>query len=348
METIWFCLVAVMLTGYVILDGFDLGAGIISLFASKNSEERNLILKSIGPFWDGNEVWLLASGGVLFFAFPALYAASFSGFYLPLMMVLWLLMGRGIAIEFRNHLESPMWIVVWDRVFGIASALLAIFFGAALGNVIRGVPLDEEGVFFLPLWTTFRITEIPGILDWYTVSVGVLAFITLALHGALWLNLKTSGELQRKMQRVSQLTLLLTAVLTLVITAMTFSIQPLAWQSLTERPWGAIFPLIALGSLALIFVSLRAKNEERAFLGSCGFILGMMTSATFSLFPYVLPSNGTPQNGLTVYNAAAPEYGLKVGMIWWIPGMLLATGYFFFLYRRFAGKVNNDEPASVH
>src|SRR5438105_14940730 len=136
MPTVWFALVAFMLTAYVVLDGFDLGAGAVHLFIARTDEERRTVLRSIGPVWDGNEVWLLAGGGTLYFAFPALYAASFSGFYLPLMMVLWLLMLRGISIEFRSHVKSPVWGPLWDVVFGGASALLAIFFGAALGNVV--------------------------------------------------------------------------------------------------------------------------------------------------------------------------------------------------------------------
>src|SRR5437867_12660959 len=144
METIWFCLVAVMIAMYVVLDGFDIGAGIIHLLVAKSDSERRLVLRSIGPVWDGNEVWLLAAGGTLYFAFPALYASAFSGFYLPLMMVLWLLILRGISIEFRSHVESPVWRPLWDVVFGGASTLLTIFFGAALGNVVRGVPLDAS------------------------------------------------------------------------------------------------------------------------------------------------------------------------------------------------------------
>ena len=143
METIWFCLVAVMIAVYVVLDGFDLGAGIVHLFVARTDAERRAVLGSIGPVWDGNEVWLLAGGGTLYFAFPALYASSFSGFYLPLMIVLWLLILRGISIEFRNHIQSLVWQPLWDAVFAGASALLAIFFGAALGNVVRGVPLDR-------------------------------------------------------------------------------------------------------------------------------------------------------------------------------------------------------------
>ncbi|MGH9594139.1 MAG: cytochrome d ubiquinol oxidase subunit II, partial [Bryobacteraceae bacterium] len=142
METLWFCLVALMIAAYVVLDGFDLGAGIVHFGVARTDEERRAVLRSIGPVWDGNEVWLLAGGGTLYFAFPGLYSSSFSGFYLPLMMVLWLLILRGIAIEFRSHIDSPVWKPLWDFVFSGSSALLSIFFGAALGNVIRGVPLD--------------------------------------------------------------------------------------------------------------------------------------------------------------------------------------------------------------
>src|SRR5512142_3578105 len=157
MPTIWFWIVAVMLTAYVILDGFDIGAGIIHLFVARTDEERRINLRAIGPVWDGNEVWLLAAGGTLYFAFPLLYASAFSGFYLPLMMVLWLLMLRAIGIEFRTHLESLVWRGFFDGIFAISSILLAIFYGAALGHVIRGVPLDKTGYFFEPLWTNWRV-----------------------------------------------------------------------------------------------------------------------------------------------------------------------------------------------
>src|SRR6201997_3925470 len=190
METLWFSLVAAMIAVYVVLDGFDLGAGVIHLFVARNDVERRTVLASIGPVWDGNEVWLLAGGGTLYFAFPALYASAFSGFYLPLMVVLWLLILRGVAIEFRNHLQSPVWGPFWDAVFCGASALLAIFFGAALGNVVRGVPLDASGYFFLPLWTDFAAGKDTGILDWYTILVAVAAFLALTLHGSLWVALK--------------------------------------------------------------------------------------------------------------------------------------------------------------
>src|SRR5499427_2975736 len=166
-----------MLTAYVVLDGFDLGAGVISLFVAKGHEERNIVLQTIGPVWDGNEVWLLAAGGALYFAFPVLYASGFSGFYLPLMIVLWLLILRGASIEFRNHIKSAVWDPLWDFLFCGSSFLLAVFFGAALGNVVRGVPLDASGYFFEPLWTNFRLGEETGILDWYSTLVGVLTLL---------------------------------------------------------------------------------------------------------------------------------------------------------------------------
>src|SRR6202789_3855947 len=202
MGTLWFWIVVLMLTAYVILDGFDLGVGIIYLFVARTEPENDQVLRSIGPVWDGNEVWLIAAGGTLFFAFPALYASAFSGFYLPLMMVLWLLILRGISVEFRRHLEHPVWGSFWDPIFCGSSALLAIFLGAALGNVIRGAPLDAAGDFFLPLWTDFRPGADPGILDWYTLLCGVTALSVLTLHGLAWLALKTDGPVHERAERL--------------------------------------------------------------------------------------------------------------------------------------------------
>src|ERR1700693_2839350 len=193
MGTIWFWLVAIMIETYVLLDGFDLGAGAIHLLVAKTDEERRQVLASIGPVWDGNEVWLIAAGGTLYFAFPALYASAFSGFYLPLMIVLWLLILRGVSIELRSHSRDALWGTFFDGVFAFASTLLAVFFGAALANVVRGVPLGPDNYFFLPLWTNWRTGAHPGILDWYTVIGGLLAVLALAMHGSLYLALKTEG-----------------------------------------------------------------------------------------------------------------------------------------------------------
>lgn len=326
METLWFCLVTFSLAGYVVLDGFDLGAGAIHLFGARTNEDRRILLASIGPFWDANEVWLLASGGTIFFAFPALYASSFSGFYLPLMIVLWLLILRGIAIEFRNHIESAVWTPLWDVVFSGASGMLAFVLGAAIGNVVRGVPLDQNGEFFLPLWGDV------GILDPYTISTGLLALAALTLHGALWVNLKTELFIRNHARWAWSATALLTAG----VTWATFRIQPLVPSSFAARPWGYVLPLIAMLGLAAAY---DARAQQRAFLGSCIFLLGMIASVAFGIYPNVLPALDNGGSSLTIYNTATGSYGLGIGLVWWIPGMALATAYAVFLYHRFSGKI---------
>src|SRR6266446_805728 len=198
METLWFCLVALMVAVYVVLDGFDLGAGIIHLYVARSDRERRQVIRAIGPVWDGNEVWLLAAGGTIFCAFPALYASGFSGFYLPLMVAVWLLILRGLSLELRSHLPNDLWRSLWDAVFAGASALLAVAFGAALGNVIRGVPLDASGYFFLPFFTNFQPGAAPGVLDWYTIPIGMAAALAITMHGALWIALKTDGEVRNR------------------------------------------------------------------------------------------------------------------------------------------------------
>jgi cytochrome d ubiquinol oxidase subunit II len=229
--------------------------------------------------------------------------------------------------------------VFWDAVFAGSSALLTIFLGAALGNVVRGVPLDAEGYFFLPLWTDFRVSVLPGVLDWYTVLVGLASFLTLTAHGALWVVLKTENALAARARRLFSLAWWGVAGMTIVVTAATFQVQPHVPERLASEPWGAIFPLLALAGLAGMRWWSGQGEDLKAFLSSCAYIVGMLTSVVFGLYPYVLPSNNTPALSLDIYNAAAGAYGLRVGLMWFIPGMLLVTAYFFFVYRKFAGKV---------
>jgi cytochrome bd ubiquinol oxidase subunit II len=343
MGTLWFCLVAVTIAGYVILDGFDLGAGIVHFCVGRTESQRRRVLKSIGPVWDGNEVWLLAAGGTLFFAFPGLYASSFSGFYLPLMIVLWLLILRGVSIEFRNHIDNALWRPFFDVVFMCASGLLAIFYGAALGNVIRGVPLDRNGTFFLPLWTNFVPGKNPGILDWYTMLVGLLAFFTLTQHGALWVAYRTEDILELRARKVVRWAWFGVALLTLVVTAATLALQLQVSSNLSTHPWGFVFPGLALVGLLGIPLFSRAGQDLKAFLSSCAYIAGMLTSAAYGVYPYVLPSNADRSLGLTIANSAAAEYGLRVALAWWIPGMLLVAAYSVFIYRHFSGKIRLEE-----
>ncbi len=343
METLWFCLVALTLITYVVLDGYDLGAGAVHLWVARTDAERRLALRSIAPFWDGNELWLVTAGATLFFVFPGVYAASFSGFYLPLMIVLWLLMLRGIAIEFRRHLDSPVWKPFWDSVFCLASILLSVFLGAALGNVIRGVSLDESGMFFLPLWTDFDLRGRVGILDWYTLTVGIFALVTLVQHGALWIALKTEDLLQRRARRVAAVAWWFVAGLTLLVTVFTMRVQPQIPSNLEGRPWGYVFPAIAWVGLGAVAVFRRRNEDRQAFLASCTCVAGLLASAAFGIFPFVLPSTRDPSLGLTIHNTAASRYGLTVGLAWWVPGVMLVIGYFVYIHRRFAGKVKLED-----
>ena len=329
-----------MIIGYVILDGFDLGAGIVQLLVPKSSDEKAQVLRSIGPVWDGNEVWLVAAGGALFLAFPTLYASSFSGFYLALMLVLWLLILRGIAIEFRNHIDNPLWVPAWDTVFGAASALLAFVFGVALGNVVRGVPLDPNGYFFLPLWTNLLPGADAGVIDWYTLLVGATAFVALAVHGSLWVAMKTRGRLQEGTRALAAKFWRVLIALTLVISPLSFAIQPNLWTQFTNHPWGIVFPALALTGLLGVRSQSARRKDKAAFLSSSLYLAGMLASVAFGVFPNVLPSNATPDFSLTIYNAAGADRSLMIALWWFIPGMALATAYSIFAYKHFAGKVD--------
>ena len=344
MATLWFGLVAFMLVTYVVLDGFDLGVGVVHLLLARDEPEKRTLLSTIGPVWDGNEVWLIGAGATLFLAFPALYAASFSGFFLPLMIVLWLLMGRGIALEFRNHLDHPVWRPFWAVVFSVSSALLAVSLGAGLGNVVRGVPVDASGQFFVPLWTGFGLTPPTGFFDWYTLLAGSLALAALTLHGSLWAALKMTGDLAERARGFARKAWAVTALLTGAATIATFSVQPLIPSRLAAHPEGLVFPALALAGLVLARWLMEKGADVRAFLSSCLFLTGLLASTAFGLFPYVLPSNADPARSLTVFAAASADYGLRVALWWWIPGMLLVTGYFVFLYRNFAGRVEAFTP----
>ena len=340
METLWFCLVALMLAGYVILDGFDLGAGVVHFLVGKNRAERRAILGTIGPVWDGNEVWLLAAGGTLYFAFPVLYATAFSGFYLPLMIVLWLLILRGLSIELRNHIENPIWGPFWDVVFTGSSALLAVVFGAALGNVVRGVPIDEQGRFFEALWTDFLPGPNSGILDYYTVLVALASLAALTMHGSLWIALKTPEPLAGRARAIASKVWWGVLGLTGLITLLTMRLQPQVPANLADSPWGIVFPLLALLGLAGVPWFLLRRADARAFLSSVAYLVGMLTSAAFGIYPYVLPASTGTARGLTVHTAAAGESGLRIGAVWWTVGMILVVIYHVVVYRHFAGRVS--------
>lgn len=343
METLWFAIVAFMIAAFVVLDGFDLGAGVIYLTAARTPDERKTIIRAIGPVWDGNEVWLIAAGGTLYFAFPLLYASSFSGFYLPLMIVLWLLMLRGIGIELRAHMDNPVWRGFFDFVFCGSSALLCIFFGAALGNVVRGVPLGPDQYFFEPLWTNFRVGEDNGILDWYTVLTGVMALVTLTVHGALYIATKSEGELSERARKTASRVWPLQLFLTVIGLVATVSIRRGVLDNYKAHAIGFAIPILVFGSLAVMMHAMIRRAQKIAFVASAIYIIGMLAGAAFALYPVVLPASTDPAYSLTIYNAAAGHHGLSVGFAWWTIGMVLTLGYFFYIYRMFRGKVRLED-----
>jgi cytochrome d ubiquinol oxidase subunit II len=339
---IWFWLVAVMIVGYVVLDGFDLGVGVLHLFLVRNEEERSATLASIGPVWDGNEVWLIAGGGTLYFAFPLLYASAFSGFYLPLMMVLWLLILRGISIELRNHIDVGVWRALLDGVFGLASALLAVFFGAALANVLRGVPLQPDGYFFLPLWTDWQPGPHPGVLDWYTVIGGLVALVALTMHGALWLTIKTSGDLAERARRIVGPLWKALGTLTVISLGATIAVRPASLDNYFKTPVTFVVPVGVIASLVGIwyFNRLAQSQPVKAFLCSCSYLFFMLAGACWGLYPTLLPATTGAANDITLPRAISGPHTLAVGLAWWSFGMALAVGYVVFVYAKFRGKVD--------
>jgi len=340
MGFVWFWLVAIMLVAYVVLDGFDLGVGVLHPFLARNERERQLMLRAIGPVWDGNEVWLLAGGGTLYFAFPLLYASAFSGFYLALMIVLWLLIMRGTSIELRMLIDTTVWRSFFDGLFFFSSALLAIFFGAALANVIRGVPLAADGYFFLPLWTNWRVSDEPGILDWYTVMGGVVALVGLTIHGALYVAVKTDGDLQQRARVLVRRGWIVLLAVTFVSLPATMIARPDSLANYRMYPVAFAIPLLVLLALAGIIHYCRRRADHLAFACSCVYLTVMMVGAAVGLYPRLLPSSIDPAHDLTIQRALSGSYALRVGLAWWVLGMLLAFTYFFVIYRMFRGKVS--------
>jgi cytochrome d ubiquinol oxidase subunit II len=348
MGFIWFWIVAAMLAAYVVLDGFDLGVGILSPLLARSESDRQIMLRSIGPVWDGNEVWLLAGGGTLYFAFPALYAAAFSGFYLALMIVLWLLIMRGASVELRMHIDDGLWRSFFDGLFFVSSLLLAVFFGAALANVIRGVPLQEDGYFFLPLWTNWKVGPQPGILDWYTVIGGLVALVALAIHGALYLAVKTEGDLQQRARNFVRRFWVVLFAITVVSLVATIAVRSDALTNYYAYPVTFVIPMLVLGSLGGMVYFSRHQADRKAFASSCVYLSSMLVGAAISLYPRLLPSSGYLGHDITVQNSLSGPYAMRVGLIWWAFGMVLAIVYFVVVYRMFRGKVTLDGGGYGH
>ena len=337
LETTWFFLAALPLVAYTVLDGFDLGVGILHLRVARTDAERKQVLASIGPIWDGNEVWLVVAGATLFLAFPVLFGVAFSGFYLPLTLVLWLLVFRALGIELRHLLPHKLFNTFWDASFTGASALLAFALGAALGNVVRGVSLDEQGQFFAPLWTDLwwpapGAAGQTGVLDVYTALTGLTAVVVLALHGALWLAHRVDGVVAERAQQDARRLLVASGVLVVALTGATLWVQPNLSVNVARYPAGLLAPGAGLASLVLLSVSARAGHWQRAFRASAAWITALLASAAYAVFPYVLTARD-PARSLHLMDAANDAATLTTALYWWIPGVLLGAGYCVVGYR---------------
>jgi cytochrome d ubiquinol oxidase subunit II len=247
---------------------------------------------------------------------------------------------RGISLELRNHLNMGVWQSLLDGVFGLASALLAIFFGAALANVLRGVPLQQDGYFFLPLWTNWQPGVHPGILDWYTVIGGVLALVALTMHGALWLIIKTSSDLCRRAQRIVPPLCLALLALTVVSLIATIYVRPQSLNNYFNYPVTFIVPVGVIASLAGVWLFNRKHLPVRAFLSSCLYLFFMLAGACWGLYPTLMPATTGVDRDITLSRALSGHHTLAVGLAWWAVGMALAVSYEIFVYGKFKGKVD--------
>ena len=343
MTTLWFAIAALVLTVYVVLDGFDFGAGALHLFVARTDRERRQVLAAIGPFWDGNEVWLLVTGGVLFLAFPKVLASGLSGFYLAIMLVLWVLILRGISIEFRSHVDDGMWRTFWDGMLAVASTLAPVLFGAALGNLIRGVPLDEHGWFTLSFFESFSPWGRIGTLDWYTVLAGVLALAALAHHGALFLAWKTDADVRVRSLTAATRLFPVIVVLWIAATVATILVAPDVFAAWAARPLAWACTLFFVAGLAASALARRAGRDLAAFLGSSAFLLGALAATAVSVFPTMLRSSGNPTLSLTAINSSASPESLAAALWWWPAGALVAAGYFVMLFRLHRGKAQASD-----
>ena len=335
MNMIWFWALGAMLIAYAVLDGYDLGVGTISLWLTRTNEERRTALNAIGPVWNGNEVWLLAAGGMLVVSFPRVYAVGFSGFYLALMVVLWLLILRGVSIEFRHQIGHPMWHALWDAGFWFGSALISLLLGVALGNVLHGLPLGAEGSFE----GTFTL-----MLNPYSLLTGILSLAVLAWHGTTFLRTKTEGELLDRVRRWSMVLWWAAAALVVLTTAATFVLRPTLVDNYWAHPIAWLLPITALAGLVVGLLCRSEARDRLAFLASTVTIVALLGSAAASVYPNLLMSTISPEYSLTIYNAASSPHALLTAFIANIFGMIGVIVYSTYVHRTFSGKVRVGEP----
>lgn len=328
-----------MLTMFVVLEGFDIGAGMLQYVVGKTEADRRTVIAAIGPLWSWHEVWLVGFGGTFLLAFPAMMTAAFSGFYLALFLLVWSLLLRGISIEVSGHIDGPLWSAGWHFCFVVSNVLLAVLIGAALGNVVRGVPLDSQGTFALPLFTNFRPRGSVGILDWYTLSVAAFLLLTLAAHGATGLALKTDSRVHDRSTTAAKSLWKIVFGALVIITIETWHVRPGFFSAMLHQPFGWLGMLgIGTGFISILR-GLKTHRDSLALIGSVLFIAGLMIAGAAGIFPLILRSTIAPEYSLSAYRTAADAHSLAIGIVWWPIALVFAFGYFWFIYRNYSGKV---------
>ncbi|MEW4489299.1 cytochrome d ubiquinol oxidase subunit II [Thalassoglobus sp. JC818] len=330
---LWFVILGILLTGYAILDGFDLGVGMLSPLG-KTDKEKRIILNSIGPIWDGNEVWLVTFGGAMFAAFPEAYATVFSGYYEGFMVILAALIFRAVSIEFRSKLQIATWRGIWDKVFFVSSLTASFVFGVAVGGAMTGVPLDGRGIFR---------GSVSDQIDWYPVLTGFLTIAMFLMHGAIYLTLKTGGELRQRARRWIWIGYFAFLALYLALTVATLTTIPKALHNFHEFPFA--YAVVILNVLAIMNISRTVKMEAfgQAFLSSACTIAALVFLFGVSLFPNLVASDPHPENSLTIYNAASSTATLKLMTLIAVIGMPFVLGYTGAVYWTFRGRVELDK-----
>lgn len=333
--TIWYLLVGILFTGYAMLDGFDLGVGALHLFV-KNDHDRRIFLNAIGPVWDGNEVWLVVGGGALFAAFPGAYATVFSGFYMPFMLLLVSLIFRAVAIEFRSKEPGIIWRQTWDILFSLGSIFSSFIIGVALGNMTRGIPLDVNGEYTGTLWTLFNP---------YSIFLGVTVVVLFAMHGAIYLTMKTEEALQAQVKRWVPKLILLFVSCYFIFNFSTLFASPHLAKLVFSRP--IIFVVLALDMLVLlnVWLLIKAGKEFAAFLSSCLMMALLMMTFGISYYPNMVLSFPNPENSLTIYNCASTNKTLGILSLIVVIGVPMVVTYTTSIYWIFRGKTKLTETS---
>lgn len=335
LNVIWFVLIGVLLSGYAILDGFDLGVGAIYLFV-KGDDNRRLVLNSIGPVWDGNEVWLVTGGGALFAAFPHVYATVFSGFYNAFMILLFALIFRAVAIEFRSKQAATWWRNMWDRAFSIASILIAFLMGVALGNMVTGIPLGSDKEFAGNFW---------DLVTPYTVMVGVMTVALFMMHGSIYAAMKTERKLQETLKSYINNTIIFFVITYVTVTNATLIYYPVMSKHFVDYPLLFIVALFNMLAIANIPREIHHGRELRAFLSSSASIFLLMMLFAIGIFPNMVLSTPNPEFSLTIYNAASSQKTLGIMLIVAIIGIPFVVAYTISIYWIFRGKVKLEQSS---